>query len=157
MKKISDNRVINIKIYVDGRSEEIQKKLFELGCEWPVSGKCLCYTDSPFLYVNEDRMLSAGNKMTNFARNGYREVKADEILAMEKMEEYRSIDGFKPFTKVLVRDHGNDPWDVGLFRKNGVVSIDGKLCSVHYTIEGRSYMQCIPYEGNEHMAFKVTE
>lgn len=143
-----DKRIINIKIYVDGRSEEIQKKLFELGCEWPVSGKCPCYTDSPFLYVNGDRMLSAGNKMTNFARNDYREVKADEILAMKKMEEYRSIDGFKPFEKVLMRDGDEFEWRPKLFSR---VIMDEE-CS-YFSIDGFEFKYCIPYEGNEHLAF----
>lgn len=36
MKRV-DERIKNIKIYVDGRSAEIQKKLLELGAECPLS------------------------------------------------------------------------------------------------------------------------
>lgn len=152
MKKILDNRVINIKIYVNGRSEEIQEKLFELGCQWPVNGKCVFYEDSPFLYVDEDGLLRAGNKMSNFVNKKYREVKADEILAMEKTEEPKNEEVFKPFDKVLARDEDNHLWMPNFFsfKDNGC---DYPFCMIN----GAEYRQCIPYEGNEHLAFKVTK
>lgn len=148
MKNTLDNRVINIKVYVDGRSEQIQEKLFELGCEWPVNGKCVSYEDSPFLYVDEDGLLKAGNKMNNFVNKEYREVKADEVLAMEKKEEPKNEEGFKPFDKVLARDEDNHLWMPNFFsfKDNGC---DYPFCMIN----GVEYRQCIPYEGNEHLAF----
>ena len=153
---MQDKRVINIKIYVDGKSEEIQKKLFKMGCRWAVSGRMVCYADSPFLYVDEDGMISAGNKMNNFVSKEYREVKADEILAMEKTEAYKSIDGFRPFMKVLVRNHSDEPWDVALFRKDCLVGINGSNTPAYSVVGGEAYLQCILYRGNEHLAFTVT-
>lgn len=143
-----DKRIINIKIYVDGKSEEIQEKLFELGCQWPVNGKCVFYEDSPFLYVDEDGLLKAGNKMNNFVNKEYREVKADEILAMKKMQEYKSTEGFKPFDKVLMMEDDEFEWRPKLFSR---VIMDEE-CS-YFSIDGFKFKYCIPYEGNEHLAF----
>ena len=49
----------------------------------------------------------------------------------------------KPFTKVLVRDFDNETWEINFFSK----LLDGK----HFKCLDLSYVQCIPYEGNEHL------
>lgn len=73
-----------------------------------------------------------------------REPKAKEYLKrffnIEQKQEYE----FKPFDKVLVKDHDEDSeWRCDLFsRKNE----DGL-----YICVGSIYEQCIPYEGNEHL------
>ena len=49
---------------------------------------------------------------------------------------------FKPFERVLVRDGNNDKWCVGLYsHPNGLEHI----------VAGGTFLQCIPYEGNEHL------
>lgn len=50
---------------------------------------------------------------------------------------------FKPFDKVLVRDHKSDNWRANLFSH-----IDKNGC--HYCVWA-SWHYCIPYEGNEHL------
>lgn len=73
-----------------------------------------------------------------------KEPKAKEYLkrffGVEQKQEYE----FKPFDKVLVKDHDEDSeWRCDLFsRKNE----DGL-----YICVGSIYEQCIPYEGNEHL------
>lgn len=73
-----------------------------------------------------------------------KEPKAKEYLKrffnIEQKQEYE----FKPFDKVLVKDHDEDSeWRCDLFsRKNE----DGL-----YICVGSIYEQCIPYEGNEHL------
>lgn len=42
--------LINTKVYVDGRSAEIQEKLFELGYSWFPGDIKIQYTDAPFLF-----------------------------------------------------------------------------------------------------------
>lgn len=73
-----------------------------------------------------------------------KEPKAKEYLKrffnIEQKQEYE----FKPFDKVLVKDHDEDSeWRCGLFSHKNE---DGL-----YICAGSIYEQCIPYEGNEHL------
>ena len=43
--------LINTKVYVDGRSAEIQEKLFRLGFSWFENKKEVKHTESPFLFM----------------------------------------------------------------------------------------------------------
>ena len=56
------------------------------------------------------------------------------------------INTLKPFDKVLVRDFDNTPWEIELFSR----LLDGK----HFKCLELSYVQCIHYEGNEHLLGK---
>lgn len=49
----------------------------------------------------------------------------------------------KPFDKVLVRDRDEQEWECSLFSH-----IDEEGC---YVCVGSWWLQCIPYEGNEHL------
>ena len=48
---------------------------------------------------------------------------------------------FKPFEKVLVRDHENDTWLCEIYSHYA----NGHVCI------GTAWKQCIPYRGNEHL------
>lgn len=50
---------------------------------------------------------------------------------------------FKPFDKVLVRDIDEHEWECSLFSH---IDEEG-----YYVCVGSWWMQCIPYEGNEHL------
>lgn len=50
---------------------------------------------------------------------------------------------FKPFDKVLVRDIDENEWECSLFSH---IYEEG-----YYVCVGSWWMQCIPYEGNEHL------
>lgn len=51
---------------------------------------------------------------------------------------------FKPFDKVLVRNYDCNAWQISLFGyKNSL--------NCYYCCNGSSWIQCIPYEGNEHL------
>lgn len=50
---------------------------------------------------------------------------------------------FKPFDKVLVRDRDEQEWECSFFSH-----IDEEDC---YVCVGSWWLQCIPYEGNEHL------
>lgn len=54
-----------------------------------------------------------------------------------------NISKLKPFDKVLVRDFDNETWEINFFSK----LLDGK----HFKCLDLTYVQCIPYEGNEHL------
>lgn len=78
----------NTKVYVAGKSEEIQKKLFALGYKWNEGGTDVSYTQAPFLYIHEFRRITYGLDMCDFAGYEYREISAEEIL---------TISGYRPF------------------------------------------------------------
>lgn len=66
-------------------------------------------------------------------------------FVLEKVEEPEHE--FKPFDKVLVRDGDDEKWKPQIFScyvKDGI--------HIYYTLAEDSYAQCIPYEGNEHLA-----
>lgn len=41
-------KLSNTKVYVDGKSKEIQEKLFEIGFEWADEKRKVFYTEMPF-------------------------------------------------------------------------------------------------------------
>lgn len=133
----------NTKVYVDGKSKEIQEKLFSLGFSW-----CGCsivkHTNVPFLYIDDDKYITYGDDMECFFKHDYKEISCDYILSIKTEEEY----DFKPFDKVLVRSADNCIWQ-GTFISH-IAKNDTYGWRI-YTMTG-SWGQIIPFEGNEHLA-----
>ena len=67
----------------------------------------------------------------------------DEENNFELVPNKFDISKLKPFDKVLVRDFDNETWEINFFSK----LLDGK----HFKCLDLTYVQCIPYEGNEHL------
>lgn len=83
----------NRKVYVNGKSAEIQKKLFELGWAWsdtPHDG--VDYTEHPFLYIYAGGKITHGENMRYFIENINTEISAEEILAIEVIPEFKEND-----------------------------------------------------------------
>ena len=76
----------NTKVYVNGKSREIQEKLFELGYKWSSGDIEVLYTQKPFLYIYEDMSLAYCSNMEYFSSNEHREISAEEILSLELTE-----------------------------------------------------------------------
>lgn len=131
----------NTKVYVDGKSKEIQKKLFELGFDWPYKKQESIETDSPFLFIDKDMFISYSYSMNHFKGVGNREIKAEEILSITIDEEYE----FKPFDRVLVRDSEYEEW------RTGIYSHTSKDVIYPFITINSCYKYCIPYKGNEHL------
>ena len=74
----------NTKVYVNGKSKEIQEKLFHFGYMWPGSDptKVDC-EDKPFLFIDDYRTITCGDRMIHFKEHENREITADEILSLE--------------------------------------------------------------------------
>lgn len=135
----------NKKVYVAGKSAEIQKKAFELGYSWFGNDR-VRYADEPYLFFDSKCNISHSNFMKTFYSDPKEEITAEEILAMEvkKPEEK-----FEPFQKVLVRDHDNEEWKPKFFEKK-----DQYQCEYPYfTIEELNFKQCIDYKSNKHLIF----
>lgn len=71
------------KVYVNGKSEEIQKKLFSLGYNWHDRGTSVSYTKAPFLFIYSDMSITQSNNMEHFRDHENREITAEEILSLE--------------------------------------------------------------------------
>lgn len=84
----------NTKVYVVGKSEEIQKKLFSLGYKWYDECTKVSYTEAPFLYINQAHYISPGRDMCIFIEHWHREISAEEILSLEP------TDGYRPFKDI---------------------------------------------------------
>lgn len=130
------------KVYVDGKSKEIQEKLFELGFKWVGGESIVCACDKPFLFIDKEMGISDSACMKHFKNAGGMEVKAEEILSIEiDKEEYQ----FKPFEQVLVRDNNGEDWRCSIF-SHYLNDNPYKFAAIN-----SSYKQCVPYQGNEHL------
>lgn len=130
------------KVYVDGNSKEIQKKLFGLGFVWNSRDRKILNEDHPFLYIDGDKTIMCEKNMSYFKAHPYKEITANDILNIRTEEECP----FKPFDRVLIRDSDNDKWCAELF--SHYTSDDGDY---PFRTLSTCYKQCIPYEGNEHL------
>lgn len=74
------------KIYVNGKSKEIQKKLFEAGFHWICGSILVQYENIPFLYTHSS-WITYGSNMIDFVLSSKTEISAEEILAIEIQEE----------------------------------------------------------------------
>lgn len=77
------------KVYVDGRSREIQQKLFEVGFKWMSCGKNVSFECMPYLYLennNGNLYLHHGSYMKNFKKHPFREITVDDILSVNIQE-----------------------------------------------------------------------
>lgn len=78
----------NRKVYVNGKSAEIQRKLFKLGWKWTKDGPLYVINEnSPFIYIYKDGGLGHSAGMRLFVENQMQEISAEEILAIEIIEE----------------------------------------------------------------------
>ena len=79
IKKILDNT----KVYVNGKSKEIQEKLFSFGYSWWNGSKIVDHTDKPFLFIDNDITITYGDDMEYFIKHKKKEITAEEILSIE--------------------------------------------------------------------------
>lgn len=122
------------KIYTNGKSEEIQKKLLELGCHYR-DKKQKISPAFPFLYVNSNLIL-AGSHMNLFINSSLPEISAEAIL---------KIKPHKPFDKVLICGGVGDIWRADIF------SHFDSLLAYPFVCVGSTCKYCISYEGNEEL------
>ena len=81
IKKFLDNT----KVYVNGKSAEIQEKLFSFGYTWNWDNR-VKFTKEPFLFISGTGVITHSNDMVLFNKYEYREITADEILSLEVTE-----------------------------------------------------------------------
>lgn len=115
IKKFLDNT----KVYVNGKSKEIQEKLFSFGYYWCCDKLTeVCHTEKPFLIIYNQGDITYENDMCKFVEHENREISADEILSLEitepsyrpfksKNECWNEMLKHQPFGWVKSKDSGN--------------------------------------------------
>lgn len=69
----------NTKVYVHGKGEKIQDKLFEIGFTWRDGTTVYDHTEAQFLYIT-DKKMTYGLELVTFREKEAREVSVDDIL-----------------------------------------------------------------------------
>lgn len=85
----------NTKVYVDGRSREIQQKLFDVGFKWSYCKKNVSFEWEPYLYMgkgNGNLYLQHGDSMKYFKEHPFREIKVDDILSINIQESRKNYE-----------------------------------------------------------------
>ena len=72
----------NTKVYVDGKSREIQEKLFLLGFQWTSGSKQVLFEEKPFLFLWKDVNIRYSDDMEHFTKNLFREITVADILSI---------------------------------------------------------------------------
>lgn len=77
----------NTKVYVNGKSKEIQEKLFSFGYKWSNTNSTEVHnTEKPFLFLYKYGGITQMNDMELFVEHEHREITAEEILSLEITE-----------------------------------------------------------------------
>lgn len=87
-----DNFLANTKVYVNGKSKEIQEKLFSFGYCWFGGSIEIHNTRLPFIYIYRDKNIKVGWEMDDFNNHRNREISTYEILSL-KLDELK----YRPF------------------------------------------------------------
>lgn len=85
------DKFIDTKVYVDGKSVEIQKQLFKAGFAWGYSKKTeVLHTDKPFIFIGV--FLTQSCDMETFKNSSEEEVTAEEILDVEIVDDEDEVE-----------------------------------------------------------------
>ena len=152
---ITNNYIVGEPKYTRLATEEEKQKLFkaieENGYKWNAETKTL--EKLPKFKVG-DRIVHCergGKKLTidGVYKTQYGIKELDYGIPIENQDEYElvlnkfDVTTLKPFDKVLIRQTNSGKWGIDFF---GFYN-EG----YYYTTGNCAYLQCIPYEGNEHL------
>lgn len=124
----------NTKVYVNGKSKEIQEKLFSLGYKWSTGNTKVDYIEAPFLFIYAYKCLTKGNNMVHFITHTNREITADEILSLElpktayrpfkdREECWQEMIKHQPFGWLLDKDGNEDAYKLlNYVGENGAIT-----------------------------------
>ena len=76
----------NTKLYLGKNSEEVQKKLFELGYSWGNGVTYVSYPTKPFLFIStyNDLLLGYSDDLKFFNESESKEITVEDILGIEE-------------------------------------------------------------------------
>lgn len=120
----------NTKVYVNGKSREIQEKLFSFGYRWCVRNHTeVSDVDEPFLFIYKEGYITHTNNMRTFTEHEHREITADEILSLEVTEpSYRPFYGEEECWQEMLK-HQPFGWLKNKYEVeyNNIISVYGLL------------------------------
>lgn len=136
----------NTKVYVNGKSKEIQEKLFSFGYKWDSKDTKVDNVGIPFLFIFSNKLFSGNCSMTYFSNHGNREISAEDILSLEFIEhslkEKFDPKTLNPFDKVITKCSCY-PWKCDIF--SHCVEREDKSIDCYCTSDDYVYDKCIPY------------
>ena len=88
----SEKMKAKFKVSSHEQSERLQKKLFEMGCEWVIGGRSLSLIDKPYLFLNSGRITFMGSyRYEDFQKHDSPELDTERFLRGEY--EWNEYDG----------------------------------------------------------------
>ena len=133
----------NTKVYVNGKSKEIQEKLFSFGYSWG-NGNCevVSNANKPFLFIHYYKTITYGADMNHFIEHINREITADEILSLELTEpSYRPFKSQEECWKEMLK---HQPFGWLKSKKNGRYRCIGAVSG-----SDKSEIVCIVFSTSE--------
>lgn len=132
--------VRNTKYRLENKNENanLQKKLFEIGIEWEVSGKAV--DEDVFLLFISNNRIEFTHDIEAWVISNKKQIEPSEILSLElKEEEKPKFDPstLQPFDKILVRLGKHSEWLARFF--------DFCEDDNYHTTCGSTWIMCIPY------------
>ena len=151
-QKEIDKFLANTKVYVNGKSKEIQEKLFSLGYMWSDGSRDVGFESKPFLYISNKR-LTYGENMRYFISHEGREITTEEILSIElhtyrpfknKEECWNEMLKHKPFGWVV--NTQNEKYAEITMVMNKIITFDFKdFFSYQEAFNGNTFADGIPF------------
>ena len=138
----------NTKVYLGKHSEEVQKKLFELGYSWNNGITYVSNTNKPFLFIStyNDLILTYSDDLKYFNEHSAKEITVEDILNIE--ETCRSFKDEKELIEEMNKHTPfgwiQDKYSKSLFcisytSKNGV-SVNGFILSFDNLLEYYTFL-----------------
>lgn len=112
--------------WTEHQSKCLQEKLFEIGCEWRAGAQTVTHTADPFLFVDNDLLISFGERKDYKTFDGSRNTikSPDEVISIE-------IGLTKEYIDLLAKDlTARIPYGVKVLANDNT-----------YTLEGIKYTQ----------------
>jgi hypothetical protein len=134
-------------VWSEDESEQLQKKLFEIGCRWLHSGKSICHAEHPFLTIDENLNIRyrEKNQYIHFEEEKNRFTETHHILEIEIEQEPKQQPKPKfdpktlqPFDKIMIKDGG-------VWRCNYFSHIDESNGNYPIICVGSCWRICIPF------------
>lgn len=157
-KKEIEKFLDNTKVYVDGKSAEIQRKLFSFGYHWGIGDPTkVRYQDSPFLYIHRNKEILHSYDMIYFSSLGFRKITANKILSLEITESsYRAFKSKEECWKEMHK-HPDFGW-VKFKRNSSFYHIDAVGTEVSIDNAYIKYQDCIQqFEFTDGTPFGIKE
>lgn len=153
-KEKIDKFLADTKVYVNGKSKEIQEKLFSFGYCWNGGSTKIHRTEKPFIYIYDCKTITFDDDMEHFTEHKNREITADEILSLElDKPEYRPFkDRDECWNEMLkhqpfgwVKGIGSTCYNIASIDTTSVYFSNSTQCFYQYSLKNYFFMDGTPF------------